>query len=177
MLDTVRIDVARVSVLSGRKSVRLKLWLHQDPGMCAATEIGRLRLPARVGTTIPGDPRVLCVAPREWLLVSDVLAGCELREHIERQAGQNVAVADLSDGLAVLRIEGSAAQEALTKGCGLDLHPRTFHEGLCARTRFAQIAVTLDRLASNQFDLYVGRSYLAYLHSWLIDSMVELRAP
>lgn len=177
MRDAIRVDVVRVLVLSDRKTVRLNLWQHQDCGTCAPEEIGRLRLPDRVGTTIPGDPRVLCVAPREWLLVSDVTAGCELREQIEREAGQNVAVTDLSDGLAVLRIEGSAAQEALTKGCGLDLHPRTFHEGRCARTRFAQIAVTLDRRTSNQFDLYVGRSYLAYLHSWLIDSMVELREP
>jgi sarcosine oxidase subunit gamma len=62
----------------------------------------------------------------------------------------------------------------LSKGCGLDLHPRSFPAGRCARTRFAQIPVVLDCPdEDSRFDMYAGRSYRQYLHEWLLDAAVE----
>jgi heterotetrameric sarcosine oxidase gamma subunit len=171
MLDPIRNKVASVSVLSGRTSVRLKSWLPHDTSGVGTVEIdGRLLL-SLVGITSAAEPRILCLAPNEWLLVSDVVDGPELCERIERQARpQNIAVLDVSKGLAAVRIEGPTVCDLLSKGCGLDLHSRTFPEGLCARTRFAQIPAILDRRERYQFDLYVGRSYLAYLQAWLTDA-------
>ena len=90
---------------------------------------------------------------------------------------QGLALVDLSQALSVVRVEGSAAADLLAKGCGLDLHPRSFPAGRCARTRFASIPVLFDHVgaaAQSAFDLYVARSLSAYLHSWLADAAVEL---
>jgi heterotetrameric sarcosine oxidase gamma subunit len=64
----------------------------------------------------------------------------------------------------------------LAKGRGLDLHPCVFPEGACARTRFAQIPVALDHRGADQFELYVGWSYLAYLQGWVMDAAVEFKS-
>jgi sarcosine oxidase subunit gamma len=73
-----------------------------------------------------------------------------------------------------LRVQRPDARELLSKGCGLDLHPRFFAPDQCARTRFAQIPVVIDCLnGPSRFELYVARSHLSYLHSWLVDAAAE----
>lgn len=127
-----------------------------------------------------GDTRVLALGPGEWWIVSDALTGpqlCErLRSHLETC---DVAAVDLSCALQALCIQGYAARDLLAKGCGLDLHPRCFPSGLATRTRFAQAAVTLEYLddPSPRFELYVARSYFAWLRSWVDDAAVEFQQP
>lgn len=171
MPEAMRSEIARISVLSGRAVVRLKSWLPYTAGRERTGEIDGRTLPSVVGTATSAEPRFLCLGPNEWLAVSDVIVGPKLGKHIEHQtAAQDIAVVDVSQGLAALRVEGPAVLDVLTQGCGLDLHPRVFPEGLCARTRFAQVTLTLDHRGPDQFDLYVGRSYLAYLQAWLMDA-------
>jgi hypothetical protein len=64
-----------------------------------------------------------------------------------------------------------------SKSCGLDLHPRTFPVGRCARTRFAQILVTIDCFDDTpRFELHLARSYAQYLDAWIVHSAAEFRA-
>jgi sarcosine oxidase subunit gamma len=80
----------------------------------------------------------------------------------------------MTDGLTAFRLQGPLTRELLSKGCGLDLHPQSLPPGRCARTRLAQIPVVMDFLDdSSDIDLYVARSYGAYLHSWLTDAAAE----
>jgi sarcosine oxidase subunit gamma len=85
----------------------------------------------------------------------------------------SISAVNLSDALSILRMQGRVAREVLSKGCGLDLHPHTFPAGRCARTRFAGLAVTLDCVQPERFELYVARSYSSYLHAWLLDAGAE----
>jgi sarcosine oxidase subunit gamma len=144
-----------------------------------AVVLGGRAFPSQTGETVPGRTRVLCLGPGEWLIVSDVLSASAEREHIQEETQQQgLALVDVTDGLAVLRIQGPAAREVLAKGCGLDLHARAFRAGQCARTRFAQIPVIVDCLGEPpRFELYVARSYLSYLQSWLIDAAGEFEEP
>lgn len=126
------------------------------------------------------DMRVLTLAPGEWWIISDALTGPQLVERLRPQLKAcDIAAVDLSFALKALCIEGSAARELLAKGCGIDFHPRCFPRGLAIRTRFAQAAVTLECLddPSPRFELHVGRSYLAWLRSWLDDAAVEFQQP
>jgi sarcosine oxidase subunit gamma len=167
-------EPAAVIPVGGRALLRLKSWLPQPMTGGSAPLLGGRELPQQVGEVSSGAMRVLCVGPGEWLIASDEQGTPGLRERIEVEiAQQNLALADLTDGFAVLRIQASFARGLLSKGCGLDFHLLSFPPGRCARTRFAQIPVVVDCLEPTRWELYVGRSYLRHLHAWLTDSALE----
>ena len=134
-------------------------------------------LPARVGMTVPGAVRVLCVAPGEWLFIShekDEKPSIAGRLESGPLKG-NAVLVDITDGIAAFELQGPAVRDLLAQGCGLDFHPRRFTPGHCARTRFAQIAVLIDCLDELRFALYVSRSYAHYLQSWFVDASATAR--
>jgi sarcosine oxidase subunit gamma len=98
-----------------------------------------------------------------------------LPEHTARDLrSQGHASVDVTDGIAVLEVQGRATRALLSKGCGLDFHPQSFPTARCARTRFAKITLVIECVdQSPRFYLYVARSYLHYLRAWLIDAAAE----
>lgn len=161
--------VARTSVL------RLRSWLPESSSAASQVALAGQALPRTVGETLFGSARALCLGPGDWLIVSDQHTASNLREHFEPDLSrQGLALVDLTDGMAVIEVYGPTTREVLSKGCGLDMHPRSFPPGRCARTRFAQIAVVIECLdAQPRFELTVPRSYLHYVHSWLADAAME----
>ncbi len=155
----------QITEIANRSAVQLKAW--------SAT----VRTACFVHPDLKGQVSVLTYSPVEWLVVSDRLPGPELRENLLRHVdGDGMAVVDLSSALKAIRVEGADARAVLSKGCGLDLHPRSFPPGRCTRTRLAQLPVILDcNSPTPRFDLYVGRSYLTWLHAWLNDAASEFR--
>jgi sarcosine oxidase subunit gamma len=161
----------------GRSIVRLRSWRADGGEGVQPLHIAGLDLPAVAGDTVSGPIRVLCVAPSEWLVVSGERSPPGARAQLESDAATSeLALVDLSDALAVLELRGSGVRDVLSQGCGLDLHERAFTPGGCARTRLAQVPVLIDcREEPDWFELYVARSYLQYLHAWLIDAAAEFR--
>ena len=155
-----------------RTSLRLKSWLPEYVSGSKPVVLAGQELPSQVGATLSGPMRVLCVGPGEWLLASHEDQASSLRDRVESDLPKyGIALVDLTDALSGLEVRGPTMREVLSKGCGLDLDPRTFPPGRCARTRFAQIPVVVECLDDPpRFQLHVARSYLHYLHSWLIDS-------
>jgi sarcosine oxidase subunit gamma len=126
------------------------------------------------GAKSDGDVRILCIAPGDWLLVADNLPAANLQEQLQNDASAAGRTAvDVTHAYGILEVSGHAARDVLAKGCGLDLHPDRFARGSCTRTRLAKIAVVIDCQDEHRFDLYVARSYSAYLQSWLQDAAVE----
>ena len=167
-----RIPVFEVLSLAARTVLRLKSW---EPRHVAGDVVmlGERELPSKVGATLSGPPRILCTAPAEWLILSQE-PSVSVRQQIEETLAAGLALVDLTDGLTVLEVSGLAVRDVLAKGCGLNLHPRRFQPGACARTRFAQIPVVIDCIQDpNHFELYVTRSYSQYLKDWLLDAAVE----
>jgi sarcosine oxidase, subunit gamma len=154
------LEPPQITLATNRAMVHLKSWAT-EPGL-------PILVPARPGD----DLRVLNLGPSEWLVVSDVLSSPRLKESLDRHLkDDSFAATDVSNGLKTLRIEGATARELLVRGCGVDLRPERFPAGRCTRTRFAQLLVVIHCLdPKSRFDLYVGRSYLAYLKSWLLDT-------
>lgn len=160
MPSTAPLQVTRIKQ---RACVHLKSWLTElDSRPLALNGNGE-------------DVRVLTYAPGEWLAVSDVLTGPNLKDHLDRELSTHpLASVDLSQAFAPLRIEVAAAREVLAKSCALNLDPRTFPPGTCTRTRLAQLPVVVHCTdVGPKYDLYAGRSYLNYLFAWLSDAAVE----
>lgn len=159
-----------VNPLAFARVVQVKSWTRPPAADRLPT-----RWPMRVGETSAGPPRVFCLAPAEWLLLSYEHDAPESRELASQFVEERtLACAELTDALAAFEVRGDAARDLLSKACGLDLHPRSFPAGRCARTRFAQIAAIIHaRDESPTFELFVARSYEHYLRSWIADAALE----
>jgi sarcosine oxidase subunit gamma len=130
-----------------------------------------------VPPALGGQVRVLHLGPGEWLVVSNLLDKQTLQSQLHcHPNGQNLIAVDLSCGVHALRIEGPCSRQLLSKGCGLDFHPDVFPAGHATRTRFAQLSVIVDCThPAPCFELYVGRSYIAFLRSWLEDAVAGMK--
>ncbi len=124
-----------------------------------------LDLPANTGG---GEPRSLWLAPGEFLILGQI-------DVAAMPATKGVAHwSDMTHATVALCLEGDQARALLAKGCTLDLHPRAFPSGSCARTLLAQTSVIIDRpSASELFNLYVENSYAEHLKAWFEDAVLE----
>jgi heterotetrameric sarcosine oxidase gamma subunit len=105
--------------------------------------------------------------PRQWIN-KIAMRG----EQLTRFLVPHTAV-ESTTGLAAIQVEGAAARDVLANGYGLDLRSPYFALGTCTRTRLAQLPIILDYVdVKPRFELYVGRSYLSHLCSWLCDAAV-----
>lgn len=123
--------------------------------------------------------RTLWLGPDEWLVTSPEGIAPDLMGRLSRAlAGRHAQVTDLSASRAVIEITGFRARDLLEKGCGLDLHPRAFGPGCCARTLFAKLPVIIDQIgAAPLYRLFVQRSSAHWLADWLIDAALEFAVP
>ncbi len=155
---------------------RVVSWMPEHRAGGGTIVLAGRELPATVGARLRGPIRVMCVAPGDWLVVSHQHHPVIVREHFGVDLPKyGLVLADLSDALAGLVGRGPGARELLSKGCGLDFHPKSFPADSCARTRFAQIAVVIEaREEETCFELYVARSHSAYLRDWLTDAAVDV---
>jgi sarcosine oxidase subunit gamma len=183
MLDVANGDAANVepsvrfTARTSNTLLTVKSWLPEHLHGHAQLSLGDCELPSEVGATRPGPIRVLCLAPGEWLLVSQKPWSASFQRHVAPElSALGLTAIDVSGGFATVRVCGSAARDMLSKGCGLDLEHQAFAAGQCARTRFAQIQLVIDCIEDpGTFDLYVGRSYLRYLIGWLDDAAIEFK--
>ncbi len=139
-----------------------------------------LPLPSRTGDSAASLlGAVLALGPDEWLIMSETLASTELAGSL-RQAlrGISAALTDVGDACIVYALRGENARAVLARGCPLDLHPRAFPLGRCARTLLAKAPVLVHlRAAEPTFELYVARSYSDYAWEWLVTASGRFLPP
>ena len=127
---------------------------------------------ARERLATASEPKCLWHGPDRCLLVSDSITADSLVSKCQEALADVLHHAvDNSSGLALFRIVGPGACDLLAAGCGLDFRAGKFPVGTCCRTRLAQIAAVISAEGPEQFDIYVDRSYEAYLGEWLSDSL------
>lgn len=134
----------------------------------------------RYGLTLPLAPKrmeqgglaFIWSGPGQWLAVAE--DGRDLARELSDAIGTVAAVSDQSDGLAVLRVSGPQARDALIKGVGLDLHPRAFAPGDAAVTVIAHIGAQLWQLDDRpSYEIAIYRSFAGSLWRWLEASAAE----
>jgi len=126
-------------------------------------------------TATIGELRALWLRPEEWLLIGP--PGREDAIHAglsETLAGRAVQVVDVTASRTTIELTGARATELLSKGCGLDLHPRAFAPGRCAQTLLARAGVILDLVEpAPVWRVLVRASYARYLADWLAAAARE----
>ena len=125
-------------------------------------------LPGETGTCSGENPTVLCLRPREWLLVSETVSASELVHHVQAKIDpQRASILNVSDGLALFRLAGEGAPWLLNKLSGLDFQAGRAAGPHCARTKMGHIAVLVHYHSIEGgefvFDLFPDRSYAKYL--------------
>lgn len=136
------------------------------------------------------DTRALQIGPGDWLIIGEAADGEALLGQV-RETNRNLRpgigsppqddsplafAVDVSRAYVTFEISGARARELLEKACGLDLHPRELAVGAGTRTRFANVAVIVERVAAEVFRCHAARSHRDYLLNWLNDAAGEWRA-
>lgn len=127
-----------------------------------------LGLPTAPNTWVAlGDRETLWLGPDEWLMTSesepaaDVLGDVEARLH-----GSRHAVVDVSANRVAIELADADRLLLLSAGCGLDLDPRSWRQGMCAQTLLANVAVLLqERPGATR--VFVRPSFAGHLATWL----------
>jgi sarcosine oxidase, subunit gamma len=157
-----------------------------DLRVAPASASGRVDLPLEPNTASGPDPDVLWLGPDEWLFVcsspardlggrarrggaddarGSVEAAALVRELTSALAGAHHSAIDVSANRAAFDLSGRDRLEVLSKGCGLDLHRRTWFAGRCAQTLLARAPVILHERAATTRVL-VRPSFVPYLDRW-----------
>ncbi len=158
--------------------VAVSLLRVRSPDAGLTTALGDafgLEWPTRPNTVGEGRVRVAWLAPGEWALfdAAEVLAApvaAALGERLHH-------LSDVSAGRRLWRVEGERARELLAKGCGLDIHPRSFPPGSCAQTVLAQVAILLIAPGGDgAFSIIADATLAAHLRLWFAEAVQEFIA-
>lgn len=181
------IGVGRAPVIGGHRTVRIEerpfLGHFNLRGSYADTAFARaveqavgVALPIEPNTTSSGDDlSIAWLGPDEWLIMTAVDSGNEVRARLERAlAGMHTALSDIGCGQTTVSVSGPAARALLAKVCTLDLHPRVFGSGQCAQTQLAGATVILLHTGEPPgYEIVVRRSFADHLWRRLEDAARE----
>jgi methylglutamate dehydrogenase subunit D len=138
------------AALSARIAVQFGVHLSSGPTRVAGAET------AFVGT-----------GPGVWLACREAAAAGWAAELTTKVSGL-ASVSDQSRGYAVLRFNGPAARDLLSRGAFIDFHPSTFGPGSAAVTAIAHIGVILWQLDDTPaYEVALFRSYAASFWHWI----------
>ncbi|MFY9289463.1 MAG: sarcosine oxidase subunit gamma family protein [Methylorubrum rhodinum] len=130
-----------------------------------------LSLPEPGAALFSGETGLIWSGPGQWLALGPARGDLD---DLGAALSGLAAVADQSDGRALLRLSGPEARRVLEKGVSVDLHPRAFGPGRTAVTAVAHIGVQLwQRDDRPTYELAVARSFAGSLWSWLEEAAAE----
>jgi sarcosine oxidase subunit gamma len=130
-----------------------------------------LRLEATARAVRAGGHTALWLGPGDWLVrfASDASVPTQWR----RSPSARCVAIDTSDLWSVVRVQGACSRHVLAMGSTLDLDAARFPVGAAAVTQLARIRALLHHVEADAYDVYVERSYAAYVWAWLGDAVHE----
>lgn len=121
------------------------------------------------------------IAPDEWLLVGPGDQAFNMEMTLRDHLNGHYSVINVSGGQTLVRLAGADARSVLMKSCPYDVHDRNFPIGKVVTTVLAKSQATVRRLAENDWELVIRRSFADYVWRWLVDASqeygVQLSAP
>jgi sarcosine oxidase subunit gamma len=151
---------------------------RRDRGARDAAELALVVALPEAGRSVIGPAgTVLWLGPDEFLIVTEPEREIGVAASLlGALRGRRAAVVDISDSRTIIALGGVHARDVLAKGCGIDLHPRSFAPGQCARSSLAKAGVALYQLDDTPtYYILVERSHAEYLWLWLADAAAEFR--
>ena len=105
---------------------------------------------------------VLWLGPDEWLVVGESGSEASIEQELQNALadGQHRSVLDVSANRIVFELIDGL--EALSSGCGLDLHPGRWTPGMCAQTLFGGAQVILHQRDERTTRVFVRPSFAGY---------------
>jgi sarcosine oxidase, subunit gamma len=140
----------------------------EDAAAAAGAALG-LDLPRTPLRAVTGPSwAALWLGPDEWLLMGPEDDAAPMgRVLAERLAGVAHSLVDVSHRQTGVIVEGPGAAVALNAAVPLDLSPRAFPVGMCARTIFEKAEIVLWRTDPDRFHVEVWRSFAPYVYGML----------
>lgn len=135
-------------------------WRSAAAGEAVASMLG-VALPERANRWTEGTVDALWLAPGHVLLLSSAAPAVPA-------ATPEAHLVETTGAWAGFAVVGDVAAALLARGTPLDLDPRLFGPGDCARTWFAQLRVVIRRRQGG-FDLLCDRAIAAWLDDWFAD--------
>jgi sarcosine oxidase subunit gamma len=155
--------------IAERGMIDLRGNASDDRFRAAVKEVTGADLPTTPRSSVAwGEIKLLWLSIDQWLIVFPKSRLAEIVKGFESALkGQHVAITDVSDMRAVIRLEGDGVREVLLKGCSLDLLGKGYEPGTVRRVRFAEIAALIQIIDARTVELYVFRSYAHYAWDFL----------
>lgn len=148
-----------LSELQPASIVQVAAWPGQEKALIAAiSSAAAVKVPDGAGGGIVGNGcNAFGIAPGRFLVASekDGLAA-KLSDAIAETIG---TVTDLSHGRTALRITGPKAEWVLSKLFAVDLSATKVPVGSAAATNHHEVFAQIQRTGTDQFDIYVFRSF------------------
>jgi sarcosine oxidase subunit gamma len=164
--------VVEVDLTIDESAVELSILRLRSPNaavQAALTQAFDAPWPSAPNSVAGDEFRVAWLGPGQWALFGPP---GEIADRVEAACrGRLHHLADVSSGYRLWILTGAAAPRLINSGCSLDLHPRVFGEGRCARSVLAQIPILLIRRPDG-LDLLAESSLAHYLRSWLARARV-----
>jgi sarcosine oxidase subunit gamma len=154
----------------------LRLW-RAEAGHCdALSQAFALPWPRQPNTVAGDAPRVLWLAPSEWAILDAPAEVVVAR--VAQACGTGLwHCADLTESRVAFEVRGARGPDLLAKGCSLDLHPRAFAPGACARTLLAQVPAWIEPRGApggaRAWLVHADTSVAAWLRAWFTDAALE----
>jgi sarcosine oxidase, subunit gamma len=176
----VTVDGAR-SPLGGRAGALERLGARELPFLAQAdVRIARSDadplppfLPLEPNTWVGWLGRdVLWLGPDGWLVLDGTRTtepGGLVAEITTLLSGTHHSVVDVSSNRLVLELSNTDRHDLLAQGCSLDLHPRSWGDGMCAQTLLARVPVILQE-RSGRTRVFVRPSFADHLVDWLLHA-------
>lgn len=121
-------------------------------GAAGGTVLDGLTLPLQPCRAVEdGSRAALWLGPSEWLLLGLEAPSTEF------------ALVDVTDRQIGFRLVGAGAATLLAFGVPLDLAEAAFPIGMCTRTLFEKVEITLWRRGADSWHIEVFRSFTPYL--------------
>ena len=113
---------------------------------------------------VAGTRASLWLGPDEWLLLTDDGSQSLIEGAFASLSSQlRFSLVDVSHRFSGVTLSGSAAADALSVGCPLDLHDSVFTVSSCTRTLFGKCEIILWRASTNTFRVEFERSSADYV--------------
>ncbi len=133
-----------------------------------------VELPTTALTSQQSDTATLCwVSPNEWLIMVAGDQTFAIESALREQLTGHYALVNVSGGQTLLSISGDNVINLLKKSGGYDFSGTDFVIDKVITTNIASAQALIRRVATNQFDLVIRRSFADYLFSWLDDAASE----
>lgn len=145
-----------------------------NPGFVTAVAgVLGVDLPATLNSSVAGNLVVRWLAPDEWLITLPGDQAWEMEKALRAGLSGHYSVVNVSGGQTLLTLSGPNAMDVLMKSTHYDLHDRHFPVGKVVSTTFAKSQCILRRVAAQEWELVIRRSFADYLAAWIQDAAGE----